>query len=204
MRVFELYDTRHRPQRAVARLEADAASGLCRVVLAPDAGAEALPLIFAAFAQRGADEVPQPWVERWISERVAPSTRQNIESILREAGCDTYDSLALLIATEGRSSLDDFRLREVTERADDGASRGADAGAGASASAGTDAGTSALGASFAQARKARGISQSRLAHETGLQQAAISRFEHGQANPTIETLQVLAAGIGMKLAIGFE
>ena len=123
---------------------------------------------------------------------------------MREAGCDTYDSLALLIATEGRSSLDDFRLREVTERADDGASRGADAGAGASASAGTDAGTSALGASFAQARKARGISQSRLAHETGLQQAAISRFEHGQANPTIETLQVLAAGIGMKLAIGFE
>ena len=189
MRVFELYDTRHRPQRAVARLEVDAPSGLCRVVLASDAGPEALPLIFAAFAERGEAEVPRPWVERWIAERVAPPTRQNIDGILAEAGCDGYDPAALLIATEGRSSLDDFRLREVAAE---------DAGTGIST------GTRALGATFAEARRARGISQSRLAHETGLQQAAISRFEHGQANPTIETLRTLAAGIGMKLAIGFE
>lgn len=60
-----------------------------------------------------------------------------------------------------------------------------------------------LGEQFARARKAAGITQAQLAQKTGLQQSAISRFERGLANPTLETLETLAAGIGAELHLGF-
>lgn len=41
-------------------------------------------------------------------------------------------------------------------------------------------------------RNAAGLSQACLAARTGLSQTWISRLESGNANPTIETLQILA------------
>jgi len=59
------------------------------------------------------------------------------------------------------------------------------------------------GENFARTRKALGITQAELAERTGLQQAAISRFERGLSNPTLKTLEMLAEGIGTDLHIGF-
>ncbi len=53
------------------------------------------------------------------------------------------------------------------------------------------------------ARKATGISQKQLAKLTGIHQADISKLENGRANPSLKTLQRIAAGMGMKLKIAF-
>lgn len=53
------------------------------------------------------------------------------------------------------------------------------------------------------ARKDSGLTQRQLAEKTGINQADISRMENGTGNPSIKTLQRLAAGMGMKVKIEF-
>ena len=53
------------------------------------------------------------------------------------------------------------------------------------------------------ARKDSGLTQKELAHRTGIAQSDISKLEHGNANPSLRTLQRLAAGMGKKLRIEF-
>lgn len=53
------------------------------------------------------------------------------------------------------------------------------------------------------ARKASGLTQKELAERTGIAQGDISKMENGSANPSIRTLQRLAAGMGMKLQLAF-
>lgn len=53
------------------------------------------------------------------------------------------------------------------------------------------------------ARKATGLTKKQLAEKSGLNQASISRLENGNANPSLRTLQQLAAGMDMKLKIEF-
>jgi transcriptional regulator with XRE-family HTH domain len=54
------------------------------------------------------------------------------------------------------------------------------------------------------ARKSSGLTQKQLSERTGIAQADISKLEHGNANPSIRTLQRLAAGMGMRVTIAFE
>ena len=53
------------------------------------------------------------------------------------------------------------------------------------------------------ARTAAGLTQKDLAARTGIAQADISKLENGNANPSLRTLQRLAAGMGMKLKVEF-
>ena len=53
------------------------------------------------------------------------------------------------------------------------------------------------------ARKKTGITQKELSERTGIAQGDISKLERGNANPSLRTLQRLAAGMGMKLRIEF-
>lgn len=53
------------------------------------------------------------------------------------------------------------------------------------------------------ARKASGLTQKQLAEITGIAQADISKLENGNANPSLRTLQRLAAGMGTSLKIEF-
>lgn len=54
-----------------------------------------------------------------------------------------------------------------------------------------------------QARLHSGMTQQQLADKTGIAQADISKLEHGNANPSLRTLQRLAAGMGMQVKIEF-
>lgn len=54
-----------------------------------------------------------------------------------------------------------------------------------------------------RAREEQKVSQRQLAERTGIAQADISRIETGDGNPTLQTLQRLAAGLGMKLRLDF-
>ena len=53
-------------------------------------------------------------------------------------------------------------------------------------------------------RKAQGMTQQQLAEKTGISQSDISKFETGGGNPSIKTLQRLAAGMGMILQVEFK
>ncbi len=53
------------------------------------------------------------------------------------------------------------------------------------------------------ARKESGLTQKQLAEKTGITQADISRLEKGSANPSLRTLQRLAAGMNMRVRIEF-
>ena len=53
------------------------------------------------------------------------------------------------------------------------------------------------------ARKASGLTQKQLSERTGIAQADISKQESGNANPSLNTLQCLAAGMGMKVKVEF-
>lgn len=53
------------------------------------------------------------------------------------------------------------------------------------------------------ARKESGLTQKQLSELTGIAQADISKLERGNANPSLRTLQRLAAGMGMNIRIEF-
>ena len=54
-----------------------------------------------------------------------------------------------------------------------------------------------------QARKEKGITQKQLSEITGIAQGDISKIENGNANPSLNTLKRIAAGMGKKLEIRF-
>jgi transcriptional regulator with XRE-family HTH domain len=53
------------------------------------------------------------------------------------------------------------------------------------------------------ARQSTGLTQKELSERTGIAQGDISKLEKGNANPSIRTLQRLAAGMGMRLKLEF-
>ena len=55
-----------------------------------------------------------------------------------------------------------------------------------------------------EARTSSGLTQEELSRKSGIDQANISKLEHGKANPSVSTLQKLANGLGKRLVISFE
>lgn len=53
------------------------------------------------------------------------------------------------------------------------------------------------------ARQTSGLTQKELSERTGIAQGDISKLERGNANPSIQTLQRLAVGMGMTIKIEF-
>ena len=52
-------------------------------------------------------------------------------------------------------------------------------------------------------KKKKNITQKELAELTGIAQADISRMENGNANPSLQTLKRLAAGLGTAVKVDF-
>ena len=52
-----------------------------------------------------------------------------------------------------------------------------------------------------KARKESGLTQQQLSERTGIAQTDISKLERGNGNPSLRTLQRLAAGMGMRVKI---
>ena len=62
---------------------------------------------------------------------------------------------------------------------------------------------SQLGVNLTKARELVGITQKELSEKVHIYQGDISKIERGKANPSVETLQRLAEGMGMQLKIEF-
>ncbi len=54
-----------------------------------------------------------------------------------------------------------------------------------------------------EARQETGLTQKELSERTGISQGDISKLERGNGNPSLRTLQRLAAGLGRTLKIEF-
>ena len=54
------------------------------------------------------------------------------------------------------------------------------------------------------ARAEQNLSQRQLSERTGITQADICKIETGEANPTLQTIKRLAAGLGMSLNLSFK
>ena len=54
-----------------------------------------------------------------------------------------------------------------------------------------------------KASQESGLTQKQLSERTGIAQTDISKLERGNANPSLRTLQRLAAGMGMRVKIEF-
>ncbi len=52
-------------------------------------------------------------VMRWIKERVVPSSRQNIDGILKQVGIDKYDELSIFLYAKGRFNFDGYYLESI-------------------------------------------------------------------------------------------
>jgi len=74
-----------------------------------------LPFILDHFAKNGQRTVPPYWTKRWISQRIVPSDRQNLGSILKANKLTEYDELKLLIISDGRCSQDDCCIKKIDE-----------------------------------------------------------------------------------------
>ncbi len=61
-----------------------------------------------------------------------------------------------------------------------------------------------IGCYISRIRKEVGMTQKELVEKTGIYQADISKIERGLANPSIETLQRIADGLGAELKIEFQ
>ncbi|MEC4175095.1 helix-turn-helix transcriptional regulator [Adlercreutzia sp. R7] len=147
-------------------------------------------------AQKGERSVGHDLSLRWVQERIPPPGRQNIGQVLKANGLDEYDEFALLMSSMGACAQDDFLLREVApeESCESAEGRG-----------GRDFEAHVLarevGATLAQCRREAGMTQRVLSERTGVQQAVISRIERGRGNPTLDLVQALAAGMGVRLRI---
>jgi transcriptional regulator with XRE-family HTH domain len=61
-----------------------------------------------------------------------------------------------------------------------------------------------LGRHIKSLRKARGMSQERLAEKSGLSADSIRRLEHGSFSPSLETLGKLCAGLDLLMSTLFD
>lgn len=72
-----------------------------------------VPLLFTAYVKKKQYTIPKNVSERWVSERIIPSGRQNIGMILRNHRMNAYNEMKLLLLSKGRCSQDACHIKEI-------------------------------------------------------------------------------------------
>lgn len=73
------------------------------------------PLLFTSFVKRKIFTIPKDVSMLWVKERIIPSDRQNIGSILSKHKLKTYDEMRLLELSEGRCAQDELYIKKIDE-----------------------------------------------------------------------------------------
>lgn len=72
------------------------------------------PILFQGLVKKGIYTVPKDISLLWVRERVIPSGRQNIGSILKNAKLKEYNEMALLALSKGKCSQDSCYIEEIS------------------------------------------------------------------------------------------
>lgn len=72
------------------------------------------PLLFSSFVKKNIYTIPREISALWVRERVIPSGRQNIGSILKNHKMTEYNEMKLLALSKGKCSQDSCYLKEIT------------------------------------------------------------------------------------------
>lgn len=91
-------------------------SGLYLIEIAPDLKQEEAPVFFDRWLREGKRTVSPEWSRRFVESRIVPRDRQNLRSILHNAGLSEYDPFRLLMFSGGRCAQDDCTVREIREQ----------------------------------------------------------------------------------------
>ena len=73
------------------------------------------PLSFQLAIQSGCRELPEKWVELWISDRVVPPERQGLLERLNEHGVAEYDEFAIMKLAGGKNTMDGTFWEQVSD-----------------------------------------------------------------------------------------
>ena len=193
MRAFAVYNPLVRNRNACAWVLIEPANDSCLIEIADDVTADQLPLMLALLTQRGLKRIDGYWAWRWVESRIVPKQRDNLEEVLTACRLDERYAPTLLAKSQGRSSQDDFLVVEV------------DAQDYANCNLEHKLDTPlAFGTLLSRARRAADLTQSELAEVSGVQQAVISRIEAGKGNPTLATMETLAAACGRTLSLSLD
>ena len=71
------------------------------------------PLLFQGLVKKKMYTIPHTIAQMWVEERIIPSGRQNIGSILKNHKLQTYNEMALLNLSKGRCAQDRCYITEV-------------------------------------------------------------------------------------------
>ncbi len=193
MRTFAIYNPLERRRKAVAWVHYESVDDKFSLEVSDAAEPNDLPLALALLVESGQRKAGDRITRMWLSERIPPDYRSNISEVLEAIRVDDYYIPALITATKGRSSQDDFLMEEVpsNEYKTFNLNR-------------VLSSPVHIGVLISRARRAAGLTQAQLAEECGIQQAVVSRIESGKGNPTIETIELLAKACGRTLVMSLE
>ena len=71
------------------------------------------PLLLTSYVKKGIFTIPRDVSFLWVKERIIPSGRQNIDSILKKHKLKSYDEMKFLEFSEGRCSQDSLFIKKT-------------------------------------------------------------------------------------------
>lgn len=71
------------------------------------------PAYVRCFLESGRVELDRNMSYMWVNDRIIPKERQNIDSILKEAGLKAYREIDMLELCKGRCTFDDMYIERV-------------------------------------------------------------------------------------------
>ena len=91
-------------------------TGKFRVVFREDIdiAKENPPALVRCYIEAGYWELKNDFAMMWVTDRIIPKDRQNIDSILRENGLTFYREIDMLELCSGRCTHDDMYLERIT------------------------------------------------------------------------------------------
>ena len=92
-------------------------TGDCCIELCEDVDEWDLPFILDYYCRNGEFSIGMKHTLEFVRQRVIPSDRQNIGSILKDNGLDEYDEIKLFILSDGRCAQDECYIRAIKEDA---------------------------------------------------------------------------------------
>ena len=73
------------------------------------------PFIFSDYVKKGIYSIDSGRTGKFVEQRIIPSDRQNLGTILKENGLKEYDEYRLLLLSEGRCAQDELFLVRISE-----------------------------------------------------------------------------------------